>query len=105
MQEHMRMYAPEEEEPMRSALIVGFASLIGSFIPLLPFFFMTGTAAIIVSCSISLTILFIAGAIAAKLTIGDWKKRGIEMAGIGMTAALVSFGIGFAFTKAVSGAG
>ena len=37
----------------------------------------------------------------AKLTIGDWKVRGAEMAGIGMTAALVSFAIGFAFTKAV----
>jgi vacuolar iron transporter family protein len=104
MEEHLRLYTPEDEAPTRSAFIVGFSALLGSIIPMIPFFFLIGAPAIWVSCIGSLVILFFAGALSAKLTIGDWKARGIEMACIGMTAALVSFAIGFAFTKAV-GAG
>jgi VIT1/CCC1 family predicted Fe2+/Mn2+ transporter len=96
MEEHLRLFKPEEGGPLRSSMIVGFASLIGSFIPLLPFFFATGAHAIIISCVMSIAFLFGAGAASAKLTIGDWKTRGTELALIGGTAALVSFSIGFA---------
>lgn len=94
MEEHLRMYRPEESGPLRSAAIVGFASLLGSMIPLSPFLFLNGSQAILTTCAVSTVVLFGAGAASAKLTIGDWKLRGLEMAGIGMTAALGSFAIG-----------
>jgi VIT1/CCC1 family predicted Fe2+/Mn2+ transporter len=95
MQEHLRLYAPEESAPLRSSAIVGFASLAGSLVPLLPFFFLTGIRAISTTVVLSAIVLFGLGAAGAKLTIGDWKARGVEMAGIGMTAAVISFCIGF----------
>jgi len=101
MEEHLHIVGPEEEKPMRSATIVGIASLTGSFIPLFPFFFLSGANAIITSIIVSLVVLFAAGAASAKLTIGDWKARGAELAAIGMTAALVSFGIGFIFARGI----
>jgi vacuolar iron transporter family protein len=101
MEEHLRIYQPEETGPLHSAWIVGVASFIGSMIPLVPFFFLTGSAAIIVSCITSVIALFAAGAAAAVLTIGDWRKRGLEMAMIGATAAAVSFLIGFVFAKGI----
>jgi vacuolar iron transporter family protein len=99
MEEHLRMYAPEKTGPLHSAFVVGFSSIIGSFIPIIPFFFMAGVGAIVTSCVTSVIALFILGAASAKLTIGDWRKRGLEMAIIGGTAAAVSFAIGFAFVN------
>ena len=95
MEEHLRLFKPEEGGPLRSSMIVGFASLIGSMIPLLPFFFAVGADAIAISCVLSIAFLFGAGAATAKLTIGDWRKRGTELALIGMAAAAASFAIGF----------
>jgi VIT1/CCC1 family predicted Fe2+/Mn2+ transporter len=104
MQEHLHMYQPEESGPARSAAVVGFASLAGSFIPLVPFFFLSGMHAILTTCIVSMIVLFCAGAAGAKLTIGDWKARGLELAGIGMAAALVSFMIGFTAKLLIPGA-
>src|SRR5215510_2521633 len=50
MSEEFQMSPPEKSQALRSALIVGFSALIGSFIPLFPFFFWT------VSLSIGLSI-------------------------------------------------
>jgi len=101
MEEHLRMYKPDETGPLRSAFIVGMASFIGSIVPLFPFFFLVGKSAILLSCTTSLIVLFGAGAVSAKITIGDWKARGFEMAAIGMTAAAVSFLIGYIFVKGI----
>jgi len=39
-------------------------------------------------------ILFVIGAAKAKVTIGNWKKSGIEMAVVGTLAALVGYLVG-----------
>jgi VIT1/CCC1 family predicted Fe2+/Mn2+ transporter len=80
--------------PIKSAIVVFFAALIGSFIPLTAFFFMPINSAIILSLIISAIALFITGAIEAKFTLGNWLKKGLQLAVIGMTAALVGFIIG-----------
>lgn len=98
MEDHLKLPQPEDAGPLHSAFIVGMASLLGSIIPVIPFFFLDKYPAIAWSCIISIAVLFAAGAASAKLTIGDWKKRGLEMAIIGGTAAAVSFAIGWAFT-------
>jgi VIT1/CCC1 family predicted Fe2+/Mn2+ transporter len=80
--------------PIKSAIVVFFAALIGSFIPLTAFFFMPINSAIILSLIISAIALFITGAIEAKFTLGNWFKKGLQLSVIGMTAALVGFIIG-----------
>lgn len=80
--------------PVKSALVVGLAAIIGSFIPLITFFFLPVTSAIYLSLAISAVALFITGAIEAKFTIGHWLKKGFQLAIIGMGAAGIGFLVG-----------
>lgn len=84
----------ELSSPFKNAIVVFIATLIGSFIPLIPFFFLNIYPAIIFSLIISATTLFITGALEAKLTVGNWIKKGMQLALIGMTAALIGFVVG-----------
>lgn len=94
MTEELRMEADDSENPTKSAFVVGFSAIIGSLIPLLPFFFMPIREAIIVSVIISTIVLFIVGSIKAKLTLGTWWKSGLEMSAVGMAAAIAGYVIG-----------
>jgi vacuolar iron transporter family protein len=83
--------------PIKSAIVVFLAALVGSLIPLLSFFFLPITSAVIFSLIISSIALFIAGAIEAKITIGNWIKKGIQLMIIGMASAGIGFLIGKLF--------
>lgn len=80
--------------PIKSAIVVLLAALIGSFLPLICFFFFPIKIAIIASLIISAIALFITGATEAKLTVGNWLYKGIQLMLIGMAAALVGFLVG-----------
>jgi len=80
--------------PVKSAIIVFLAALIGSFIPLTTFFFLPIAHAIVWSLIFSAIALFITGALEAKLTVGNWIKKGIQLMIIGMVAAFVGFLVG-----------
>jgi len=88
---------PEEAAPLKSALIVGLAAIIGSLIPLFPFIWLPIKAAITVAIVISAIALFALGAIKAKTTVGDWKKSGGEILAIGLLAALIGYLVGLVF--------
>lgn len=82
--------------PLRSAAVVGIAALAGSLVPLIPFVFLPIASATILSLVLCALTLFATGSIEARLTVGRWWLRGIEMAIIGMLAALVGYGVGAA---------
>ncbi|MBI4441614.1 VIT1/CCC1 transporter family protein [Candidatus Woesearchaeota archaeon] len=94
MAEELRMFPDDYDHPFQDAVVVGIASLFGSLVPLVSFFFLPVDTAVIVSLIIAALVLFVTGAIKAKLTIGDWRKAGIEMMCIGMLAALGGYAIG-----------
>lgn len=81
------------------SVIVGISAVVGSFIPLIPFFFLTVRAGIITSLVISTLALFIVGVYKALATVGKPFRSGFEMAIIGMGAAIVGYGIGLLFTR------
>jgi VIT1/CCC1 family predicted Fe2+/Mn2+ transporter len=83
--------------PAKAALIVLASSLIGSFIPLMPFFFMQIKTAILSSLAASAVALFITGAIEARLTVGNFVGKGIQLMLIGMLAAFIGFIVGKVF--------
>lgn len=85
--------------PLRSAVIVGVAAIVGSTIPLLPFFFFSVGMSVWVSLVLSTVALFITGAMKAKFTMGSWMRNGVEMAVIGMVTALVGYGLGLLLGK------
>lgn len=92
----------ETKYALVSGVVVGGAALVGSLIPLLPFFFLNILQisigqAIWVSLVMSALTLFTVGAYKAKTTIGDWKKSGLEIAIIGIVAALIGYVVGLLF--------
>lgn len=86
--------AEEFEHPIRDAFVVGFAAIIGSLIPLIAFIFLPVSTAVWTTLGISTLILFVSGAIKARYTATDPFKSGLEMAIVGMTAALAGYFIG-----------
>lgn len=94
MTEELHLYKENSQNPLKSAAIVGIAAVLGSVIPLLPFVFLGLQQAMAGSILISAFFLFMVGAVKAKITVGNWVKSGMELALIGMAAALVGYGIG-----------
>jgi predicted membrane protein (TIGR00267 family) len=80
--------------PLKSMIVVGMATIIGSIIPLLSFFFFPITTAIYLALIISAIALFVAGAIEGKFTVGHWVKKGFQLMIIGMVAAGIGFLVG-----------
>jgi len=80
--------------PIKSAIVVGLAAIIGSFIPLVAFFFLPVKTAIIFSVIVSAVALFITGVFEARINLTKWWKKGLELMIIGMAAALIGFIVG-----------
>jgi predicted membrane protein (TIGR00267 family) len=82
---------------LRSAGVVGLASLVGSLLPLGPFFLAPVKAAACTSVVLSAAVLFALGAYKAKATVGRPWKSGLELACIGTVSALLGYAIGSIF--------
>lgn len=99
MMAHELHLAPiEDQAPRRSALLVGIAAVLGSLIPLAPFFFVTSSeilSGIVASMIISGIALFVIGWYKAKVTVGSPGKSGSQMAAIGIASALAGFAIAY----------
>jgi VIT1/CCC1 family predicted Fe2+/Mn2+ transporter len=65
-----------------------------------PFFLMPREASIGASIALSAVVLFLVGAYEAKTSIGDWRKKGLQMTAIGLGAALVGYVVGKLFGAA-----
>ena len=98
--EELKISAPKIS-PLNSAWVVGLSALIGSLIPLIPFFFFPVSTAIWTSLVLSTLVLFLVGAYKAVTTVGNPIRSGIEMACIGMLAALAGYAIGALFGTVV----
>jgi len=88
---------PPKENLLVTASVVGISALIGSFIPATPFFFLPIKTAVIVALIVSTIVLFFVGVYKAKTTVGNPLRSGIELAVIGMLAALAGYAIGIIF--------
>lgn len=97
MAEELKLTTTGNENPASNAWIVGVASLVGSLIPLFPFFFFPVKASIYIALALCGLVLFCTGAYKAKVTVGAWWKSGLEMLFIGMLAALAGYLIGIIF--------
>ena len=94
MTDELGLTPPEASAPLRAAAVVGGSALVGSFVPLIPFVFLSVSDALIPSLILSTLVLFGVGVYKAKITVGNWLKSGIEMAAVGMIAALVGYLVG-----------
>lgn len=94
MAEELRLFPEVEERARASAAVVGIAAVVGSLIPLIPFMVLPVAPGMVASLVVSVAALFATGALKARMTVGNWLWNGIQMAGIGMGAALAGYGIG-----------
>ncbi len=80
--------------PWVSATSGALSTAIGATIPIIPFFFMSGTAAIIAAAVISLIAHFAVGAAKSLITVRSWWSSGFEMTAVGAVEGVVTYGIG-----------
>jgi len=94
MTEELKLFPEDYEKPVKSAAIVGLSAVVGSLVPVIPFFIFNVRMGMWSALILSVIPLFIVGSAKAKVTIGDWKKSGLEMAIVGTVAALVGYFVG-----------
>jgi len=100
MKEELGLKKVEQKEIYRGGFIVGLSALVGSFVPITPYFFLPLKTALIVTLVISAIALFLVGMYKAKLTVGKPYKSGFQMVIIGMGAAIAGYLIGKLFGAA-----
>ena len=97
MREELGLEEVKDKDIYTGSFVVFISALIGSFIPLAPFFFMSIRAATIASVILSALALLLVGIYKAKAIIGSPLKSGLQMVLIGMGAALAGYVTGLVF--------
>jgi VIT1/CCC1 family predicted Fe2+/Mn2+ transporter/rubrerythrin len=80
--------------PWISAVSGALSTAVGATIPIIPFFFMTGTEAVIAAAVISLLAHFAVGAAKSLITVRSWWSSGFEMTAVGAVEGAVTYAIG-----------
>jgi len=97
MKEELELIEIKNKDIYIGSFVVGFSALVGSFVPITPFFFLPIKLAIAWSLIVSAIVLLLIGIYKAKATIGNPFKTGLQMVLIGMGAALAGYYIGHFF--------
>lgn len=102
MHEELNLEEVSRPKVLRSSLLVGLSAVLGSFIPLLPFFFWDIPTAIKLSLLVSALALVVLGAYKAKVTVGRPLRSGLQIAFIGLVSALAGYVVGLVFKAPVT---
>jgi VIT1/CCC1 family predicted Fe2+/Mn2+ transporter len=86
-----------------AALTSFFLFAFGALFPLLPFAFLTGVSAVYTGMAVSALALFLTGAAITLMTGRNVFYSGFRQVIIGLTAALITYGIGRLIGVSVSG--
>jgi vacuolar iron transporter family protein len=81
-------------KPFTAAVSAALSTAIGAFVPIIPFFFLGGYEAIILSAIISLAAHFAVGAAKSLITVRSWWASGLEMTIVGAVEGIVTYAIG-----------
>ncbi|WP_062310571.1 VIT1/CCC1 transporter family protein [Alicyclobacillus sendaiensis] len=93
-QEKHGIHEASRGNPWAAALSGGLSTFIGGVVPLIPFFFMHGLAAVIAAAAVSLAAHFVVGALKSLVTVRSWWSSGIEMTIAGIIVGIVSYLLG-----------
>jgi vacuolar iron transporter family protein len=99
MDEELHLQPVQSRDILRTAVVVGIATLIGHLIPLLPFMFLSRTPALVLAILLSAVALFGVGAYTAVSLVGDWRRSGLKFLAIGLGAAAIGFIVGRLFNS------
>jgi VIT1/CCC1 family predicted Fe2+/Mn2+ transporter len=87
--------------PWRAAVSASLSTALGAFIPVLPFFFLSGIPALATSFVISTLAHFIVGASKVIVTGRSWWKSGTEMTVVGLGEAIITYIVGVLISPVV----
>ena len=94
MAEEHKLAPIDRKTAIRAALVVGFAAIAGSLVPLFPFIFLSVSISMWLSVLVTALVLFAIGAYKARVTVGKPIRSGLEMAVIGTVSALAGYLVG-----------
>ncbi|MGC2637359.1 MAG: VIT1/CCC1 transporter family protein [Acidobacteriaceae bacterium] len=92
--ERLNMSEEGLSQPLVSAWSGALSTAVGAFIPIVPFFFMSGYPAVIVSAIVSLMAHFAVGAAKSLITVRSWWASGLEMTLVGALEGVATYVIG-----------
>jgi VIT1/CCC1 family predicted Fe2+/Mn2+ transporter len=84
----------EVGSPAQSALAAGLSTLVGAMVPVLPFFWLRGTTAVITAGVVSLAAHFHVGAAKSLFTLRSWWAAGLEMTAAGVLVGGITYAVG-----------
>ena len=97
----LKVHAPEElggieasSQPVQAAAAAGISTFIGAMVPVVPFFFLHGSAGVITAAIVSLIAHFLVGAAKSLFTLRKWWSAGLEMTLAGVIVGGITYGIG-----------
>src|SRR6202044_2393606 len=93
-QERLNMTENGLKKPLTSAISGALSTAVGASIPVIPFFFLNGYAAVIVAAIVSLAAHFAVGAAKSLMTIRSWWASGFEMTLVGAIEGAVTYVLG-----------
>ena len=100
MDEELHLQPVQSRDILRTAVVIGIATLIGHLIPLAPFLVLPRTPAVVAAILLSAVALFAVGAYTAVTLVGDWRRSGLKFLAIGLGAAAIGFFVGRLFNSA-----
>ena len=83
-------------DAVQAALAGGVSTAVGAIVPVLPFFFLSGTAGVIVAASVSIVAHFLVGAAKSLFTLRSAWSAGLEMTAAGIIVGGVTYLLGLA---------
>ncbi len=92
--ERLNMTEDGLSQPLVSAWSGALSTAVGAFIPIIPFFFVTGYPAVIASAIVSLAAHFAVGAAKSLITVRSWWASGMEMTLVGAVEGVATYVIG-----------
>lgn len=97
-QEELGIHETSHGNPWKSALFGSVSTLVGAMIPMIPFFFLTGLAAVISAAVVSIAAHFAVGAAKSLVTVRSWWSSGLEMTAAGIIVGVSAYLLGIAGT-------
>jgi len=95
--EELQGASEEGGNATQAALAAGISTFLGAMVPVLPFFWLRGAAAVITAAVVSLLAHFLVGAAKSLFTLRRWWSAGLEMTAAGVIVGVVTYGVGLFF--------
>jgi VIT1/CCC1 family predicted Fe2+/Mn2+ transporter/ferritin-like protein len=94
--EEFGVTAGDSGDAAQAAIAAGISTGLGAMIPVIPFIFIHGTSAILISAAVSIFAHFLVGAAKSLFTLRIWWAAGLEMTLAGIIVGGATFLVGLA---------